>query len=167
MSHSNSYSPLLSSSPRSPSGVTIPPQPSPATETDQSFMGPSSRASRNRTIFDNILALLDDLVLNDARYKNSNPRPSRPPYILQHVLIDIATLLVALSGNDVVSMTAIGQTMLPAFDSINDGPLLGKLLGLYVDVLLPRLQATTEQEQQQQQEPESSNSSSGSKRMSK
>lgn len=145
MTHSNSYSPLLSSSPRSPSAAV--PQLSPATETDQSLMGPSSRTSRHRTLLDNILALLDDLVLNDARYKNSNPRPSRPPFILQHLLIDIATLLVALCGNDVVSMTTVGQTMLPAFDSINDGPLLGKLLGLYVDVLLPRLEATTQQEQ--------------------
>ncbi|KAI9498425.1 hypothetical protein BDB00DRAFT_448176 [Zychaea mexicana] len=88
--------------------------------------------------FENIVAMLDDLVLNDCRYSTANPRPSRPPYSMQSVLVDVATILVTLC-DDTMLLSIIGTTMLPAFDSFPEGPLLGKLLGFFLDALLPRL----------------------------
>ncbi|KAI9262295.1 hypothetical protein BDA99DRAFT_72373 [Phascolomyces articulosus] len=88
--------------------------------------------------FENIIATLDDLVLNDSRYSTANPRPSRPSFSMQSILIDVATILVTLC-NDLSLLSIIGTTMLPAFDSFPQGPLLGKLLGFFLDVFIPRL----------------------------
>ncbi|KAI8139160.1 hypothetical protein BJV82DRAFT_275633 [Fennellomyces sp. T-0311] len=93
--------------------------------------------------FDNILATLDDLVLNDSRYSTTNVRPSRPPYSMQSILVDVATVLVTLC-NDPTLLSMIGTAMLPAFDSFHNGPLLGKLLAFYLDVLIPRLSQCNE-----------------------
>lgn len=91
-----------------------------------------------RTMFERILSTLDDLVLNDCRYKSSSPKPSRPPYTLQSVIVDIAIVLVDLC-DDPFYLYAVGITMLPGFDSFGDLMLLCKLLGFYMDKLIPKL----------------------------
>ena len=93
---------------------------------------------KSSSSFENIIATLDDLVLNDCQYSTANPRPSRPSYSMQSILIDVATVLVTLC-NDTTLLSVIGTTMVPAFNSFPEGPLLGKLLGFFLDILVPRL----------------------------
>lgn len=91
-----------------------------------------------KTDFETILHVLSDLVLNDSRFKTTNPKPSRPPFTMQTILIDIALLLVQIR-DDSTGLYHIGSVFLPAFEAFSNGNLLGKLLSLYLDNLLPKL----------------------------
>ncbi|KAF7724279.1 hypothetical protein EC973_001180 [Apophysomyces ossiformis] len=92
----------------------------------------------NRNEFERILLLLDDLVLNDCLYKTANPKPSRPPYTMQSVVLDIATLLTRFR-DDAAALYSLGATMLPAFQSFNEEVLAAKLLSFHLDILFPKL----------------------------
>lgn len=91
-----------------------------------------------KTDFETILHVLSDLVLNDSRFKTANPKPSRPPFTMQTILIDIAVLLVQIR-DDSNGLYHIGSVFLPAFEAFSDGAMLGKLLSMYLDNLLPKL----------------------------
>lgn len=91
-----------------------------------------------KTDFEAILHVLSDLVLNDSRFKTSNPKPSRPPFTMQTILIDIALVLVQIR-DDSNGLYQIGSVFLPAFEAFSDGTMLGKLLSMYLDNLLPKL----------------------------
>lgn len=94
--------------------------------------------NEKKTDFETILHVLSDLVLNDSRFKTANPKPSRPPFTMQTILIDIALLLVQIR-DDSTGLYHIGSVFLPAFEAFSNGNLLGKLLSLYLDNLLPKL----------------------------
>ncbi|KAI9029113.1 hypothetical protein CLU79DRAFT_736311 [Phycomyces nitens] len=104
----------------------------------------SSTKKDSRVDFEKILFLLDELVINDCRYRSANPKPTQPPYMMQSVLVDIAIVLVNIRS-DSVGLYNIGATMLPAFETFNDGALAGKLLSFYIDILLPKLMACKEE----------------------
>ncbi|KAL9542636.1 hypothetical protein MBANPS3_008515 [Mucor bainieri] len=91
-----------------------------------------------RSEFETILHVLSDIVLNDSRFKTANPKPSRPPYTMQTILIDIALLLVQMR-DDSAGLYHIGTVFLPAFEAFSDGHMLGKLLSMFLDNLLPKL----------------------------
>ncbi|KAG0186217.1 hypothetical protein DFQ28_008166 [Apophysomyces sp. BC1034] len=91
-----------------------------------------------RTEFEKILILLDDLVLNDCHYKTANPKPSRPPYTMQSIVVDIAILLTRFR-DDSSALYSLGTTMLPAFESFKEEVLAAKLLSFHLDVLFPKL----------------------------
>lgn len=91
-----------------------------------------------RSEFEKILSMLSDLVANDSRYKTSNPKPSVPPFTMQSILIDIGLILIQMI-DDTHSLYDVGLVFLPAFEAFSNGPMLGKLLSLYLDTLLPRL----------------------------
>ncbi|KAK4518369.1 uncharacterized protein ATC70_001722 [Mucor velutinosus] len=122
------------------------PAPSPRTGSPaaRSADGPAAASSSNnvakekRSEFETILYVLGDLVLNDSRFKTANPKPSRPPYTMQTILIDIALLLVQIR-DDSTGLYHIGTVFLPAFEAFSDGNMLGKLLSLFLDSLLPKL----------------------------
>jgi hypothetical protein len=82
---------------------------------------------------------LADIVLNDCRYQIAPPKPSRPPYALHSITIDIAILLVQQDNRNLAWLYEMGMTMLPAFDVFPPGPLIGKLLTLYIDWIIPNL----------------------------
>lgn len=94
--------------------------------------------SEKRSEFEIILYVLSDLILNDSRFKTANPKPSRPPFTMQTILIDIALILVQIR-DDSAGLYHIGTVYLPAFESFSDGTMLGKLLSLFLDSLLPKL----------------------------
>lgn len=102
--------------------------------------------------FETILHVLSDLVLNDSRFKTTNPKPSRPPFTMQTILIDVALVLVQIR-DDSIGLYHIGSVFLPAFESFSNGNLLGKLLSLYLDNLLPKLMKCKD-ETKSQAEPE-------------
>ncbi|KAI8366708.1 uncharacterized protein BYT42DRAFT_540161 [Radiomyces spectabilis] len=105
-----------------------------------------------RSIFETILWMLDDLVVNDSRYKTVNPKPSRPPYMMQSVLVDIALVLIQCC-DDTSGLCTIGFTMLSAFDTFNDGNMLGKLLSMFIDTLLPKLMTCKDEQQREDRFP--------------
>jgi hypothetical protein len=57
---------------------------------------------------------------------------------MQTMLIDIALILVQIR-DDSAGLYHIGTVYLPAFESFIDGTMLGKLLSLFLDSLLPKL----------------------------
>lgn len=57
---------------------------------------------------------------------------------MQTILIDIALLLVQIR-DDSAGLYHIGTVFLPAFEAFSDGNMLGKLLSLFLDSLLPKL----------------------------
>jgi hypothetical protein len=57
---------------------------------------------------------------------------------MQSVLIDIGLILIQIQ-EDTIGLYNIGLTFLPAFEAFSSGPMLGKLLSLYLDSLLPKL----------------------------
>lgn len=57
---------------------------------------------------------------------------------MQSMLIDIALVLVQIR-DDSAGLYQIGTVYLPAFESFSDGTMLGKLLSLFLDSLLPKL----------------------------
>ncbi|KAG1524828.1 hypothetical protein G6F52_003864 [Rhizopus delemar] len=101
---------------------------------------PSAIQPKNdkRSEFEKILSALSDLISNDSRYKSANPKPSVPPFTMQSVLIDIGLILIQIQ-EDTIGLYSIGLTFLPAFEAFSSGPMLGKLLSLYLDSLLPKL----------------------------
>ncbi|KAI9256704.1 hypothetical protein BY458DRAFT_304271 [Sporodiniella umbellata] len=101
---------------------------------------PSAIQPKNdkRSEFEKILSVLSDLISNDSRYKTANPKPSVPPFIMQSVLIDIGLILIQMQ-EDAMSLYSIGLTYLPAFEAFSSGPMLGKLMSLYLDSLLPKI----------------------------
>ncbi|KAL7315393.1 hypothetical protein PS15m_004620 [Mucor circinelloides] len=103
-----------------------------------SFNNVAISAKEKRSEFETILHVLSDLVLNDSRFKTANPKPSRPPYTMQTILIDIALILVQMR-DDSTGLYHIGTVFLPAFEAFSDGNMLGKLLSLFLDSLLPKL----------------------------
>ncbi|KAI8967150.1 hypothetical protein BDF20DRAFT_908514 [Mycotypha africana] len=90
------------------------------------------------TEFDIVLSVLSDILLNDSRFKTPNPRPSRPSYSMQSVLVDIGNLLIQI-GHDSSTLYHVGTEFLPAFETFSEGQMLGKLLAMYLDNLLPKL----------------------------
>jgi hypothetical protein len=123
--------------------------PSRTADTASSTM-PNNLAPKNekRSEFETILPVLGDLVLNDSRFKTANPKPSRPPFTMQTILIDIALLLVQIR-DDSSGLYHIGTVFLPAFEAFSDGNMLGKLLSLYLDNLLPKLMKCKEEPKSQ------------------
>ncbi|KAI8638881.1 hypothetical protein BD408DRAFT_10549 [Parasitella parasitica] len=113
---------------------------SPARSADgASSNGPNMISTKDkRSEFETILYVLSDLVLNDSRFKTANPKPSRPPFTMQTILIDIALILVQIR-DDSAGLYHIGTVFLPAFEAFSDGSMLGKLLSLFLDSLLPKL----------------------------
>ncbi|KAI7862227.1 hypothetical protein BDF14DRAFT_1858334 [Spinellus fusiger] len=89
---------------------------------------------------DKILYLLEELITHDCRFKSAHPKPSRPLYTMQCVLVDIAILLVEVR-EDPAGLYAIGSTMLPSFETFSEGVLAGKLVSFYIDILLPKIMA--------------------------
>jgi hypothetical protein len=57
---------------------------------------------------------------------------------MQTILIDIALLLVQVC-DDSAGLFHIGNVFLPAFEAFSGGNMLGKLLALFLDSLLPKL----------------------------
>ncbi|KAI8368648.1 hypothetical protein EDC96DRAFT_133631 [Choanephora cucurbitarum] len=98
----------------------------------------NNQSSKSHTEFDIILYILSDLVLNDSRYKTSNPKPSRPPFTMQAILIDLATILTQIR-DDSSGLYLIGTVFMPAFESFSEGTMLGRLLAFFIDSLLPKL----------------------------
>ncbi|KAI7905964.1 uncharacterized protein BX663DRAFT_247120 [Cokeromyces recurvatus] len=94
--------------------------------------------NKKKSGFETILHVLNDIVLNDCRFKTANPKPSRPPYTMQAILIDIALILVQIR-DDSAGLYHIGTLFLPAFESFSDGQMLGRLLSFFLDSLLPKL----------------------------
>jgi len=82
---------------------------------------------------------LADIIINDCRYQIATPKPSRPPYALHSISIDIAILLVQQDIRNFTWLYEIGLIMLPAFEVFPQGPLIGKLLVLYIDWIIPNL----------------------------
>jgi hypothetical protein len=99
---------------------------------------PSLR-TRNHGEMSVIVDTLADIVMNDCTYLVSTPKPSRPPYALHSVVVDIAIVLVQHDNRNLAWLYEIGMTLLPAFDVFPSGPLTGKLLILYLDWIIPNL----------------------------
>ncbi|CEP06942.1 hypothetical protein, partial, partial [Parasitella parasitica] len=119
------------------------PSPQSASADGASSSGPPppailTSAKEKRSEFETILHVLGDLVLNDSRFKTTNPKPSRPPFTMQTILVDIALLLVQIR-DDTAGLYHIGTVFLPAFEAFSEGHMLGKLLSLFLDSLLPKL----------------------------
>lgn len=57
---------------------------------------------------------------------------------MQSVLIDIGLILIQMQ-EDSQSLYSIGLTFLSAFEAFSSGRMLGRLLSLYLDSLLPKL----------------------------
>jgi hypothetical protein len=91
-----------------------------------------------RSDFEKLLSVLSDLVINDSRFRTANPKPSRPPFTMQAILVDIALILVKVR-DDQIGLYHIGSVFLPAFEAFSDGQMVGKLLSFYLDHLLPKL----------------------------
>ncbi|KAI8993719.1 hypothetical protein BDB01DRAFT_716190 [Pilobolus umbonatus] len=91
-----------------------------------------------------ILQILSDLIMNDSRYKSANPKPTRPPYIMQTTLIDIAYILVQIA-KDPADLYQVGTVYLPGFEAFPKEALVGKLMSFYVDALLPKLMKCKEE----------------------
>ncbi|KAI8378600.1 hypothetical protein BD560DRAFT_453435 [Blakeslea trispora] len=116
---------------------------------------------RNHTEFDIILHILNDLILNDSRYKTSNPKPSRPPFTMQAILIDLAMILTQIR-EDTSGLYNIGTVFMPAFESFSEGTMLGRLLAFFIDNLLPKLMKCKDEPKSQ-----SSNKSDSSEKTNK
>lgn len=86
-----------------------------------------------------IAETLADIILNDCRYQIAIPKPSRPPYALHSIAVDMAILLVQQDNRNLAWLYEIGMIMFPAFDVFPQGPLIGKLLVLYIDWIIPNL----------------------------
>ncbi|ORY98687.1 hypothetical protein BCR43DRAFT_436798 [Syncephalastrum racemosum] len=93
-----------------------------------------------QTTFEKILASLNDLVLNDSRFKSANPKPTKPSYALQSLLVDIAFVLAEICFTT-IQLCSLATIMLPAFDSFPEGSLQAKLLSFYIDTLIPKLKS--------------------------
>lgn len=91
-----------------------------------------------QTTFERILTTLNDLVLNDSRFKTANPKPTKPSYALQSLLVDNALVLAELCFTT-AQLCSLATIMLPAFDSFPEGSLQAKLLSFYIDTLIPKL----------------------------
>lgn len=94
--------------------------------------------NEKKTDFESVLHVLSDLIINDSRFRTANPKPSRPPFTMQTILIDIALLLVQIR-EDPSGLYQIGTVFLPAFEAFSEGNMLGKLLSMFLDNLLPKL----------------------------
>ncbi|KAI8080756.1 uncharacterized protein B0P05DRAFT_469094 [Gilbertella persicaria] len=110
----------------------------PSKSPENLYSGISHSKNDKRSEFDTILYVLSDLILNDSRYKTANPKPSRPPYTMQAILIDLAILLVQIR-DDSSGLYHIGTVFMPAFESFSEGTMLRRLLSFYLDNLLPKL----------------------------
>lgn len=65
------------------------------------------------------IEILRTVISEDARFKNLAFRPTRPPYGLQTVVLDIAHILVTTYRHDPSTLSHIGLALIPAFYSFN------------------------------------------------
>ncbi|KAI0302159.1 hypothetical protein BC826DRAFT_987563 [Russula brevipes] len=61
------------------------------------------------------ISILQSVVSEDCRFPLTPPRPSRPPYALQAISLDIALLLVHMHTNSHAVISQVGFALLPAF----------------------------------------------------
>lgn len=99
------------------------------------------RQPQQRSEFDTILQLVQDLLSHDCRYIGLHPKPSRPPFTLQILVLDLVVLLIQ-AREDIPSLYKVGMTLLPAFEIFPDITLKVKLLSFFIDILLPKLMQT-------------------------
>ncbi|KAL1919528.1 uncharacterized protein VTP21DRAFT_2221 [Calcarisporiella thermophila] len=99
---------------------------------------PGKQQDSEDDILARALEIFSELVELDARYRVANPRPTRPPYILQSLVLDLAMLLLEQDANNTTWLVDIGVSLIPAFGYFELG-LCGKLLGIYCERILPKL----------------------------
>lgn len=88
------------------------------------------------------VALLEDVVMEDCRYKVAPPTLMKPPYALQAVCLDIGVALMEETPSP-ETLAAVGEALLPAFDSF-DPILLPRLLACFDNgIVRPMLRELT------------------------
>jgi len=61
------------------------------------------------------MSILSSIVSEDCRFKIASPRPSRPPYALQALTLDVAQFLIHSQSRDPKIISRIGFALIPAF----------------------------------------------------
>jgi hypothetical protein len=61
------------------------------------------------------ISILSSIVSEDCRFKIASPRPSRPPYALQALTLDVAQFLIHSQRQDPGIISRIGFALIPAF----------------------------------------------------
>jgi hypothetical protein len=74
-------------------------------------------AAATDSLFDDLIAILADIVKEDCRYKVTRVRLLCPPYALPGVVLEVASILARLQRNNPENLTRIGFAMLPAFST--------------------------------------------------
>ncbi|CCM02372.1 uncharacterized protein FIBRA_04467 [Fibroporia radiculosa] len=99
-------------------------------------LAPEGRATRTPPrLLSQCIQVLASVISEDCRFKISTPRPSRPPYALHAVTLDVAQFLIHNHRHDMVTLSQIAFAVIPAFYSFNP-TLYNRLLGFFNDVLL-------------------------------
>jgi hypothetical protein len=104
-----------------------------------------SSSSEPSDAFDQLLAVLAELVHDDGRHTINGFRPSRPPNALQAALIKLAEYLINKYGNDPAALMRIGLSMIPAFYSF-PASMHPLLLMFFTRSVLGRVAGFVEQE---------------------
>ncbi|KAI9070388.1 hypothetical protein FKP32DRAFT_1586228 [Trametes sanguinea] len=86
------------------------------------------------------ITILASVISEDCRFKTSAPRPSRPPYSLQAVTLDVAQFLLHAHRHDPRVVSQIGFALLPAFLSFSS-EMHTRLLAFFDDGVLGNILA--------------------------
>lgn len=133
----------------SPSPLLMPnaqsqyPLPSPNSQKSPNFPTTPSRnvsggpREGSRLLF-RTLNLIADVVLHDCRHKITYPRPSRPPFALQSVVLDLATLLGQHCASTPRIQYELGMAMLPAFSTF-DRKLWPRIMRFFEVIIVPQM----------------------------
>ncbi|PCH38065.1 hypothetical protein WOLCODRAFT_136025 [Wolfiporia cocos MD-104 SS10] len=81
------------------------------------------------------LSILASIVKEDCRYRVASPRPSKPPYALQAVTLDIAQLVIFLHRDDAHTVSQVALAVIPAFYTFG-ARMHGRLLAFFHHVVL-------------------------------
>ncbi|GJJ12125.1 hypothetical protein Clacol_006366 [Clathrus columnatus] len=85
----------------------------------RSLSASTSEQPQRIELLNECIEILRTVISEDARFKNTSFRPTRPPYGLQAVSLDIVHILVTAYRHDPATLSRIGFVLIPAFYSFD------------------------------------------------
>jgi hypothetical protein len=99
----------------------------------------AARPERGADVFDGVVRMLAEIVLEDCRFQLQDFGPARPPLALQLMVLNVARLLLGKYAIDPAKLGATVRAVLPAFHTF-PAPLFPRLLAFLHDDVLGALQ---------------------------
>ncbi|KAH8833604.1 hypothetical protein DL96DRAFT_448520 [Flagelloscypha sp. PMI_526] len=96
-------------------------------------ISPAPRAPSSGNLLLRCINVLNSICLEDCRYKISHPRPSRPPFSLQALALDVALYLIHSSRTQPTIVTKVALAMLPALSTFPP-PMYQRLLAFFDNI---------------------------------